>query len=112
IDVDEGASSNEVRLATAELFRDAGPYLQRTGQPLSLHDPFHRECGRDLQWHAGVVSFSMTRRAGHNRIVISDTGFLRSLRYVIDVGPKRNHRLTRTPSRHPAGRHRSDAPLD
>src|SRR5262245_3401642 len=54
----------------------------------------------------------MTGGAGHNRIVISHTRFLRRLRYVVDVGAKRNHWLARAPCRHPASRHAGHVVFD
>ena len=104
VDVLEHAVAHEPGLRRHELFGDAGPQHDRAGQLVALHDPLHGDRRDDVERHAGVVAFAVTRRALDDRIVIRDARLLRRLRNAVDVGAERDHRLARSVGRHPRRR--------
>ena len=103
------AGADVVGLRAEQLLGDAGPELERPRQMLLLHDLLDRERRRDLQRHAGVVSFAVARRALDHRLVLRDARLLRRLRDAVDVGAQRDDRLARSPGRHPRRRNAGDA---
>ena len=108
----EDARAHEVGLGPEQLLRHARPELERAGEVLALHDLLDRDRGGDVQRHAGVVPFAVTGRALDHRIVIRDARLLRGLGNAVDVGPERDHRLARSPGRHPRRRDARDPALD
>src|SRR6185503_3610464 len=66
IHVPEYAGAHQVRLARQLFLSDPGPEHDRAGNLLAGHDLFRRECRRDVERHAAVVPFPVSRRAGHD----------------------------------------------
>src|SRR5262245_29572459 len=58
------------------------------------------------------MALTVAGRPVDNRVVICDTGFLRSSRYTIDIRDKGDHRFTTAPGRNPGRRHFSHTALD
>jgi hypothetical protein len=112
IGVFEVAVANVVRLGREQFFRDAGPQLDRSRNLLALHDLLQHDRCRDVQRHAGVVSFAVSRPAFEKRIVVRHAGLLRPRRDAVDIGAKRDHRLPRSPRRHPRRRNAGDPLFD
>src|SRR5262249_57008286 len=69
VDVLEEAGPNVIGLRAEQLLGDAGPELERPLQMLLLHDLLDRQRGRNLERHAGIVSFAVARRALDDRLV-------------------------------------------
>src|SRR3989304_3237009 len=80
------------------------PPAERSGKLIPFHDLLHRECGGDVERHPGVMSLAVAGRTRDQRIVVGDAGFLRGLGNAVDVGPERDHRLSRPPARDERGR--------
>src|SRR5687768_3585124 len=55
------------------------------------------------------MALAMTWRALDDRVAVRDARLLRRLRNAVHIGPKRNHRLARTPPRRPCRRNAGDA---
>src|SRR5262245_12411696 len=103
IDILEHARAYEIRLRADELFRNARPDLDRAGNPVSLHDALQRDSGGDVHGLPGVVTFTVTRRARDQWIVIRDARLLRCLGNSIDVRTERDYGLARAPGGEPRG---------
>lgn len=108
VDILEEPRAHEVRLRGDEFFRRPGPHADRAGQLVALHDLLDRDRGGDVERHAGVVPFTVSGSAGNQRIVVGDAGLLGRLRDAVDVGPEREHGLTRSPARHERGGNAGD----
>ena len=108
----EQAGANVICLGADQLFGYARPQSNSALQMLAFHHFFDcQRCG-NVQWHTGVVAFAMSRRAFNQRVVIAHTGLLRRLRNAVDIGAERDHRLARSPTRHPSRRYAGDATLN
>ena len=100
----ERALSHVVRLGAEQFFRNTRPETKRAREMVALHDLLHGERRGDIQRHARVVAFAVSRRARNYRLMPGDTGLLRRLWNVVDVRPERDDRLARAPTRHPRRR--------
>ena len=104
--------AHQVCLGPELLFTDARPELDRARELGSLHQPFDRNRGRDVEGLTRIMALAVSRRAIDQRFVTSDARFLRSLGDAVDVGAERDHRLARSPGRHPGRRNARDAAFD
>ncbi len=89
-----------------------GHSRMRALQVLALHHFLHRQRRQNVQRHAGVVTFAVARRAFDHRLVPAHARLLRRLRDVVDIATQRDHRLARSPTRHPGRGNSGDAALD
>src|SRR6266446_764794 len=71
---------------------------------LALHDLLHGERGRDVERHAGVVTFAVPWCALNDGRLVADARLLRRLRDVVEVRADRDDGLARSPRRGPRGR--------
>ena len=108
----ETACTHQVCLGPEQLFTDARPELDRASDLGSLHQPFDRDRGRDVEGLTRIMTLAVSRRAIDQRLVTSDARFLRSLGDAIDVRAERDHRFTRSPSRHPCRGNARNAAFD
>ena len=109
----EDALANVVRLASELLLGDAGPDVNRARDLLALHDLLDRDRRGDVHRLTGVVSLSMSRRADDHRVLVSHTGLVARLRYVVDVRAQRDDGLRtggRAPHCNPRRRNADNAP--
>src|SRR3990172_1709761 len=75
----EEAIADEVRLRTDEFLGDPRPDPDRAWNLLALHDLLEHYRGRDIHGLAGVVPFTVPRRALDERLAVRHAGFLRRL---------------------------------
>ena len=101
VDILEDARLNEERFRAEFLFRDAGPELNGAFEMLALHDLLHGERRQDVQRNTGIVAFAMSGSARDQGLMPGHGRLLRSLRYVVDVGTKRDDGLALAPRRNP-----------
>src|SRR5262249_5653518 len=111
VDVPQHPVADEPRFRADELLGDARPDLDRAGQPLALHDLFHREDRGDVHGLARVVPFAMPRRAFDHRRLVADARLLRRLRDAVDVRADGDDGFPAAPRRLPRSRHAADATL-
>ena len=84
--------------------------LEGSLDSVPLHDPFRRNRRNDIDRRSAVVSFSVARATGNQRIVIGHAGLLRRLGKPVDVAHDSHHGMPAPPRgdvsrRHAGGTH-------